>query len=157
MNYRIEQKDSLTIVGVKERFSRNESLGENIGRMWSETSAETIEQILGLGDTEPYGLLGVYSGMYDDNTTDFYIATTTKKSCPENLCKLEIPSLTWAIFEITGPMPTAMVEIWGRIFSEWFPASGYEHAEAPEVEWYSRGDMSAADYKSEIWIPVIKK
>jgi AraC family transcriptional regulator len=53
-------------------------------------------------------------------------------------------------------MPTAMAEIWGRIFSEWFPTSGYEHAEAPEVEWYSNGDMSASDYKSEIWIPVIK-
>jgi AraC family transcriptional regulator len=157
MNYRIEQKDSFTIVGVKKRFSHIEGLGENIGRMWSETLAETFEQIAGLGDTEPYGLLGVYSGMYDDNTTDYYIATTTKKSCPETLCELEIPSLTWAIFEITGPMPTAMAEIWGRIFSEWFPTSGYEHAEAPEVEWYSKGDLSATDYKSEIWIPVIKK
>jgi AraC family transcriptional regulator len=25
------------------------------------------------------------------------------------------------------------------------------------VEWYSKGDLSATDYKSEIWIPVIKK
>jgi AraC family transcriptional regulator len=157
MNYRIERKNSFIIVGVKERFSHIEGLGENIGRMWRETSAETIEQIAGLGDTEPYGLLGVYSGMYDDNTTDYYIAATTKKSCLETLCKLEIPSLTWAIFEITGPMPTAMAEMWGRIFSEWFPTSGYEHAEAPEVEWYSKGDLSATDYKSEIWIPVIKK
>jgi AraC family transcriptional regulator len=157
MNYRIEQKDPFTIVGVMERFSNVEGLGENIGRMWSKTSAETIEQIIGLGDTEPYGLLGVYSGMYEDNTTDYYIATITKKSCPGNLCQLEIQPHTWAIFEITGPMPTAMAEIWGRIFSEWFPTSGYEHAEAPEVEWYSKGDLSAADYKSEIWIPVIKK
>ncbi len=157
MNYRIEQKNPFAIVGVKERFSHIEGLGENIGKMWRETSAETFEQIAGLGDTEPYGLLGVYSGMYDDNTTDYYIATTTNKSCPDTLCKLEIPSLTWAIFEITGPMPTAMAEVWGRIFSEWFPTSGYEHAEAPEVEWYSKGDLSASDYKSEIWIPVIKK
>jgi AraC family transcriptional regulator len=157
MNYRIEQKNSFTIVGVKERFSHVEGLGENIGKMWHETSSETIDQILELGDTEPYGLLGVYSGMYEDNTTDYYIATITKKSCPETLCKLEIPSLTWAVFEITGPLPTAMTEIWGHIFSEWFPTSGYEHAEAPEVEWYSKGDLRAADYKSEIWIPVIKK
>ncbi len=157
MNYRIEQKDSFTVVGVKQRFSHVDGLGESIGRMWSETSTETFEQINGLGDTEPYGLLGVYSGMYEDNTTDYYIATTTKKSCPETLCKLEIPSHTWVIFEITGPMPTAMAEVWGRIFSEWFPTSGYEHAEAPEVEWYSKGDLSATDYKSEIWIPVVKK
>jgi AraC family transcriptional regulator len=153
MNYRIEQKDSFTIVGITQRFSHIEGMGENIGKMWSETPAETIGQIAGLGD----GLVGVYSGMYEDNTTDYYIASITKKDCPKTLCRLEIPSLTWAIFEITGPMPTAMAEIWVRIFSEWFPTSGYEHAEAPEVEWYSSGDLSSSDYKSEIWIPVIKK
>jgi len=153
MNYRIEQKNSFTVVGVKQRFSHINGLGESIGKMWSETPLETISQIAGLGN----GLVGVYSGMYEDNTTDYYIAAITESNSPKNLCKLEIPSLTWAIFEIIGPMPTAMAEIWGRIFSEWFPTSGYEHAEAPEVEWYSNGDLSSSDYKSEIWIPVIKK
>jgi AraC family transcriptional regulator len=153
MNYRIEQKNSFAVVGIKRRFSHVEGLGENIGKMWQETPGETIGQIAGLGD----GLVGVYSGMYEDNTTDYYIAAITEKDCPETMSRLEIPTLTWAIFEITGPMPTAMADIWGRIFSEWFPTSGYEHAEAPEVEWYSNGDLSSSDYKSEIWIPVIKK
>ena len=153
MNYRIEQKNSFAVVGVKQRFSHVDSLGESIGKMWSETPEETIAQIAELGN----GLVGVYSGMYEDNTTDYYIAAITEKDTPDTLVKLEIPTLTWAIFEIIGPMPTAMAEIWGRIFSEWFPTSGYEHAEAPEVEWYSNGDLSAFDYKSEIWIPVIKK
>ncbi|MFT4145855.1 MAG: AraC family transcriptional regulator [Mobilitalea sp.] len=153
MNYRIEQKDPFTIVGVTQRFSHVEGLGDNIGKMWRETPPETIGQIAGLGD----GLVGVYSGMYEDNTTDYYIAAITEKECPTSMSKLEILAHTWAIFEITGPMPTAMADIWGRIFSEWFPTSGYEHAEAPEIEWYSNGDLSASDYKSEIWIPVIKK
>ena len=26
-----------------------------------------------------------------------------------------------------------------RIFSEWFPSSGWEHADAPELEIYSAG------------------
>lgn len=153
MNYRIEQKDPFTIAGIMRNFSHMEGLGENIGKMWSETTSETIGQIAGLGD----GLVGVYSGMYEDNTTDYYIAAITKKDCPKTLNKLEIAAHTWAIFEITGPMPTAMADVWGRIFSEWFPTSGYEHAEAPEIEWYSNGDLSSSDYKSEIWIPVIKK
>ena len=153
MNYRIEQKTAFTVVGVKQRFSHIEGLGENIGKMWSETPREIFSQITGLGKE----LVGVYSGMYEDNTTDYYIATITEKDAPDNLCKLEIPSLTWAIFEIVGPMPTAMAEVWGRIFSEWFPTSGYEHAEAAEIEWYSNGNLSSADYKSEIWIPVIKR
>lgn len=153
MNYRIEQKNSFSVVGVKQRFSNVDGLGENIGKMWSETPQETIAQIAELGN----GLVGVYSGMYEDNTTDYYIAAITKKHPPKTLCTLEIPPLTWAIFEIVGALPTAMTEMWVRIFSEWFPSSGYEHAEAPEVEWYSNGDLSSPNYKSEIWIPVVKK
>lgn len=153
MKYRIEQKASFAVVGVKQRFSTVDGLGVSVGKMWAETPRETISQIAGLGD----GLVGVYSGMYEDNTTDYYIGAITEKATPETLCRLDIPSFTWAIFEITGPMPTAMAEIWGRIFSEWFPTSGYEHGEAPELEWYSNGDMSASDYRSEIWIPVVKR
>ena len=70
---------------------------------------------------------------------------------------MEIPPQTWAVFEITGPMPQSMAEVWGRIFSEWFPTSNYEHAKAPEIEWYDNGDMQAEGYKSAIWIPVVKK
>lgn len=153
MNYRIEQKNSFSVVGVKQRFSHVDGLGENIGKMWSETPQETIAQIAGLGN----GLVGIYSGMYEDNTTDYYIAAITEKDAPKALHTLEIPPLTWAIFEIVGALPAAMAEMWGRIFSEWFPSSGYEHAEAPEVEWYSNGDLSSPNYKSEIWIPVVKK
>ena len=47
--------------------------------------------------------------------------------------------------------------IWKRIYSEQLPNSGYEHAMLPEIEYYSAGDMMAADYKSEIWIPVKEK
>ena len=157
MNYRIEEKPTFTVVGVKERFSYVDNLGASVGAMWGNMPKETMEQIGGLSDTSPFGLVGAYSEMYDDNTTDYYIGTITTKPCPENLIKLEIPAQTWAIFEITGPLPTAMKDIWGRIFSEWFPATGYEHAKAPEIEWYSNGDMGSATYQSEIWIPVIKK
>lgn len=41
-----------------------------------------------------------------------------------------------------------------RIYSEWLPNSGYEHAMLPEIEYYSSGEMISADYKSEIWIPI---
>lgn len=53
-------------------------------------------------------------------------------------------------------LPNAMQDIWKRIYSEWLPNSGYEHAMLPEIEYYSAGDIMATDYKSEIWIPVKK-
>lgn len=57
MKYRrIEQKKSFVVVGVKQRFSHIDGLGESVGRMWSETPQETILQIAGLGN----GLVGFY-------------------------------------------------------------------------------------------------
>ncbi|MGY3839288.1 GyrI-like domain-containing protein [Bacillus atrophaeus] len=48
--------------------------------------------------------------------------------------------------------------MWDRIFSEWFPSTRYEHAEAPELEAYpASGDIHASDHRTEIWIPVVKK
>lgn len=156
MNYRIEKKAAFTMVGVKQRMSHVENLGASVGKMWTTTSEDTYKQIMALSNVEPIGLYGVYNEMYEDNTTDYYIATITTKECPKGFEKVNVASRTWAVFEITGRLPQAMAEVWGRIFSEWFPISGYEHAEAPEIEWYSQGDNQSADYKSEIWIPVVK-
>lgn len=156
MNYKIEDKSAFTIVGVKERFSFVDDLGASVGSMWANMSKETLQNISELTDTSPFGLVGAYSEMYDDNTTDYYIGTITTKQCPKNLISLEVAAQTWAVFEITGALPSAMKDIWGRIFSEWFPTMGYEHAKAPEIEWYSNGDMSSDTYNSEIWIPVMK-
>ncbi|OJG60233.1 hypothetical protein RV07_GL002276 [Enterococcus malodoratus] len=95
--------------------------------------------------------------MYEDNTTDYYIGVITTEDCPADFVKLDIAAQTWAVFEIEGALPTAMSEIWGRIFSEFFPTTDYQHTPSPEIEWYSQGDMSSSTYKSEIWIPIEKK
>lgn len=156
MDYRIEKKATFTIAGIKKRMSHIENLGASVGNMWATTSEDTYKKIMELSNIGPIGLYGAYNGMYEDQTTDYYIATATTKECPEGFEKVEVTHNLWAVFEITGPLPQAMAEVWGRIFSEWFPTSGYEHAEAPEIEWYSQGDNQSENYKSEIWIPVIE-
>ena len=45
----------------------------------------------------------------------------------------------------------------GRIYSEWFPSSGYEAVEGPEILWSESPDTGNPKYRSEIWIPVKKK
>lgn len=44
-----------------------------------------------------------------------------------------------------------------KIYQEWIPATGYEHAEAPELEVYPEGNTLSEDYRCEVWIPVVKK
>ncbi|WP_084112116.1 GyrI-like domain-containing protein [Paramaledivibacter caminithermalis] len=45
------------------------------------------------------------------------------------------------------------------MYSEWFPATGYEHSGGPEIELYPNEGLcpSDDDYRCEVWIPIIKK
>lgn len=65
-----------------------------------------------------------------------------------------IPASKWAIFKSVGPMPTAIQDVWTRIFTEWLPATEYEISDLPQFEAYYPGDTNSADYKSEVWIPI---
>jgi len=76
---------------------------------------------------------------------------------PEGLTAVQIPPARWAVFTSVGPMPGAIQSLFVRIFQEWFPATGYEHADAPELEVYLPGDPGSEDYRCEIWIPIVKK
>ncbi|MCI8338701.1 MAG: hypothetical protein HFH62_08505 [Lachnospiraceae bacterium] len=41
------------------------------------------------------------------------------------------------------------------VIAEWLPISGYEYANAPDLEVYLNSDPQHAQY--EVWIPVAKK
>nr|WP_278184207.1 GyrI-like domain-containing protein [Clostridium kluyveri] len=69
----------------------------------------------------------------------------------------EIPADTWVVFTPIGSMPHAIQNIWSRIFEEWFPPVGFEHADASELEVYPSRELSSQDYKCEVGIPVVKK
>ncbi|MDC7286118.1 hypothetical protein NXH56_09190, partial [Bifidobacterium thermophilum] len=57
-----------------------------------------------------------------------------------------------------GAMPGSLQSVNTRIFQEWLPKNKeYEIAMEANIEWYSKGDISASDYESAIWIPVKKK
>ncbi|WP_338056064.1 GyrI-like domain-containing protein [Thermanaerosceptrum fracticalcis] len=41
--------------------------------------------------------------------------------------------------------------------TEWLPTSGYEYADAPDIEVYTDGDQQSPTYRSEVWLPIVKK
>ena len=63
------------------------------------------------------------------------------------------PAASWAVFDCNLDN---LQDITKRIFSEWFPPTGYEHDMAPELEVYLPGDFSGS-MKAQIWMPVVKK
>jgi AraC family transcriptional regulator len=105
---------------------------------------------------EPCGILGVCTCM-DGKDFDYYIACATDMPAPEGMEDYMVPACTWAIFECVGPMPDAIQNLQKRIVTEWLPNSGYEYANAPDIEVYFEGNQQAADYRCEAWLPIVKK
>lgn len=158
MNYRIEKKDAFRIVGVKEHMGWDiENSFMRVPQFWQETVEKgLIPKLCALMDQPPMGVLGVSTCM-NGKDFDYYIAVATNKPTPEGTVEYEIPACTWAVFECIGPMPQAIQELQKRIITEWLPTSGYEYADAPDIEVYTEGDQQSPHYRSEVWLPVLKK
>lgn len=158
MNYRIEKKEAFRIVGVRESMRVN--LEENfvkVPRLWLQAAQDgSIMKLAQMMNRPPFGILGVSTCM-DGAEMDYYIGASTDMPVPEGMEETVIPGGTWAVFECTGPLPNAMQDMQKRIITEWLPASGYEYADAPDIEVYSDGDQQASDYRTEIWLPITKK
>jgi AraC family transcriptional regulator len=162
MNYRIEEKAAFSIVGVMRRVPLVYE-GENpaITEMWKNLDEDTINALKALSNVEPVGLIQASTnfseGRLDGGELDHYIGVATTREHPENLARLEVPASTWAVFESVGPFPETLQDIWGRIYAEWFPVSGYESVKGPEILWNENTDVDSPTFRSEIWIPVTKR
>ena len=154
MNYRIEKKDAFRIIGVSQPLDKEiENNFAVVPKMWQEAALNgTIQRLAGLMDTAPMGLLGV-SACNDVDQWKYFIAVSSTKETTE-FEEYTVPAATWAIFAGTGTNQTIQ-ELEQRIVTEWLPTSGYEYANAPDVEVYLNPDPQNAQY--EVWIPVIKK
>ncbi|WP_169081632.1 AraC family transcriptional regulator [Paenibacillus sp. PL91] len=163
MNYRIEEKEPFRIIGLKKRVPIVfHGVNQEIASMWESLNEELINKLKSLSNVVPLGLLSASTNfsegrMEEKGELDHYIGVATTSECPANLSQLEVPALSWAVFEAVGPFPAALQEVWGRIYSEWFPSSNYELTNGPELLWNEHKDVSSPAFKSEIWIPVIKK
>ncbi|KXO06053.1 AraC family transcriptional regulator [Bacillus tropicus] len=163
MNYRIEEKESFRIIGITKRVPIVfNGVNEEIASMWKSLNPDVIQTLKSLSNMEPIGIISASTNfsegrMEEKGEFDHYIGVATTKDCPEQFKQLEVAASTWAIFEAVGPFPDALQNVWGRIYSEWFPSSNYELAEGPEILWNEQKDTSSPNFKSEIWIPVLRK
>lgn len=163
MNFRIVAKEAFRIVGLKKTVSiQFNGVNPEIADMWKSLDEDKITLLKSLSNIEPGGMISASANfsegrMEEQGTLDHYIGVATTAECPAHLDRLEVASATWAVFEAAGSFPEALQNVWGRIYSEWFPSSSYEIAKGPEMLWNESKDTSSPMYKSEIWIPVVKK
>jgi len=156
MNYRILTKDAFRIIGISEPLQKEvEKNFEIVPQLWQRAaSSGIVEKLAGMMDSEPMGILGV-SVCNEAEQWNYFIATASNKEIDETLEEYIIPAATWAIFNGEGPMPYSIQDLEKRIVTEWLPSSGYEYANAPDIEVYLTADPQ--NTKFEVWTPVVKK
>ncbi len=163
MKYRIIEKDPFKVAGLKKRVPMVfEGVNPEIVKMTDLITPKLIKELKALSNIEPAGIISASTNfsekrMEEMGELDHYIGVTTSSNETAEFEVLEIKASTWAIFESIGPFPETLQNVWGRIYSEWFPSSGYEAVEGPEILWNESPDTGNPKYRSEIWIPVKKK
>ncbi|TFD93592.1 AraC family transcriptional regulator [Jeotgalibacillus sp. R-1-5s-1] len=158
MNVEMIEKGAIRLTGVKREVSMEN--GENtreIPKLWQEVNQDgTTAELVAMNDGEIKGVLGVCVDKSSERPylLDYWVAASHNGEGNERFEKLELPPSKWAVFGVKGAMPHAIQGMWKRIYSEWFPVSGYKHAGTPDLEVYPDGDPMSEDYYCEIWIPV---
>jgi AraC family transcriptional regulator len=163
MDYRIIEKPAFEIAGRSRKFfTVNGENFINIPRFWQEYMATTEYQTLcSLSDGKPgkvtgAGCLGVCLANEENGWDPFIYAIAIEKTGNIQTTAFEvftIPAATWAVFDCTIP---TIQDVTKRIFSEWFPSTGYEHDAKPEIEVYLPDDPGVQEHRCQVWIPVVK-
>ena len=176
MNYRIETKPEMRLLGYKRHFS---------GAPFGDARYEQEKNFFITTRAHQWMLNGITNDKLsdyciltdmDDDGYDFYNAVTFDRYEAENLYNPEvtgidfmdkfgfefvtIPAGTYAVFETERqrmPIPEYF-ELRKRIVSEWLVSSEYEMAEGPEIAVYHWGVKGVIKERSiEIWMPIVVK
>ena len=147
LEYRIEEKPQMTLVGVARKFRQDTSYQE-IPAFWDEVMAQENCPVMG-----KYGVCIDREGEY--RLFDYMIADDLLPDgeIPEGCTAETIPAGTWAVFPCRGPLPGALQEVNTRMWSEWLPGcreyalAGYYNIEMYDCE-------IAQEQYCEIWLPV---
>lgn len=162
MDYKVIEKEAFDIIEKVEAHTIEDSENaKSIPGFWTRSHNDgTVKKLLDTTTDRTY-IFGVCYGNLPKNakTFDYSIVAKCNKNtvAPKGFRKNTIPARTWAVFECKGAMPNAMQDMWHKIVSEFFPASSYQPTYEMDTEAYTEGNMDSPDYRSEIWVPVIKK
>lgn len=167
MKYRIVEKAPFTVFGEERIVEMTEENSTDIPAFWQEAHESGLCCKL----AESYKPHEDYKGLFPsigimcyrrtgEGTMPYMIGSFAHDGeVPKGYQRVDVEAHTWAIFTTDYYTEETMVPVvqglWSRIFPEWFPNSGYEHAIAPDLELYF-GDEEAGQY-CEIWIPIVKK
>lgn len=167
MDMTIEKMEGFQVIGF-ERIVSYDDAYEVIPKLWDEFAGQYMIPLFAKDAPETdieraicTHMIGEYGVCVTGTAGTFrYLIAGRYQGgeVPEGMSLCDIPALEWAKFRCLGPMPGALQAVNTKIFQEWLPENEtYEIAADMDIEWYSQGDTTAADYESGIWVPVRKK
>jgi AraC family transcriptional regulator len=161
--YRLVQKEEFKVFGVELVTTKADDvvydeIPKFINKIFENGIYAKINKLVG----NPKGTLlnGFHYGFEEDGTRRYIMgAELNEVEISEEFIILDIPKLTWAVFEGNATKPNNFIiqDIWRRIYSEWFPSSGFEQVEGPCIEKNFWNDDDQSGYRCEVWIPVKRK
>lgn len=159
-SWRLEKKNDLRLIGKSIKVSRDhDSHYIEIPKFWDKCEKDgTFAQLISMDCGQPKGLIGLF-GDYDQTTNEieYSIMVISHHELIPEFHEIHIPHLTWAIFDCFGQVPQAIQNGWKYLYKEWLVQYPFQHAKAPELEWYSEGNHYDSHYLSQIWIPIIEE
>lgn len=177
MNYKIEEKPEIILVGYKKRFTGVPYGDERVKQEKEFMETTRAKQWLLIGASCNYSTDYMVITNIDDDGYDFYVAYeldewTRKELFNPNVTGVDfmnkmdfemivVPKQTYVVFETEKKKhPIAdYTEIRKRIVTEWLPTSNYVFIDAPEIiamHWRPNGEWAKERY-IEICIPIEKR
>ncbi|WP_234117333.1 AraC family transcriptional regulator [Clostridium hydrogenum] len=160
LNYRIVKKEKFKVFGVDfETTIVDNALYEEIPQfcngIWDDGTHHRINEFLGFSKMNM--LHGIHYDFKKDGSRKYMMGwEIPNKDIPNEYKVVEIPSCTFAVFDVKANNLNrfAIGDLWKRIYSQWFPTSGFEEVEGVYIEKYFWDDNEYDDYTCEVWIPV---
>ncbi|TWP53476.1 AraC family transcriptional regulator [Lentzea tibetensis] len=160
MRYRIVEKDSFNLVGLKKRVPLvHEGMNPAIVEFVRAIEPETLRRLEELSDQEPRGIVQVSDNLAESRAEgtelDYFhgvVTNSTNEQVPD-LDVVEVPAGSWAVFESSGEFPLALQYMWRDVFTQWFPSNPYRSAPGPEIL-RTRLSPDGKQADAELWIRV---
>jgi AraC family transcriptional regulator len=163
LNYKIVEKPSFEVLGRSKKFTTINDEHEITIPKYNEEfhSSQEAQELWKLIDMNQGLVTGApyitISFALDNNKWEHILYAIciekSKKTDPNGFEVFQIPSATWAIFDCNEDN---IKDVRKRVYSEWWPSTGYEHDEKPEIIPIFYDIVNQRVDRIELWYPVIK-
>ncbi|HGI4099782.1 TPA: GyrI-like domain-containing protein [Streptococcus agalactiae] len=150
LSFQIVEKPAMILAGVTlENVKSNQEcpkLWEKLHKQYNPSNLKEkgIQQAIGICKTQPDFRFD-YSATY---------RVETSVQAPKGLEIIRIPSATYAVISVKGPMPSSLQETWRKIIQGFFQENNLKPANSPNLEIYSSQHPQDTDYQMEIWLAI---